>query len=301
MVYDPPSGRVYVAHGDRLTVVDGRSGALIGQVEGMPGGTHGVAISHETGKGYTDDGRAGEVQSFDLRSFKILARIPVEKDADAIVADKVSGHVFVISGEPHKVSVLDPRTDKVVATIDTGEGLEYAAVDGRGGLYVAGEENRTVVRIDTRTNTVTAHWSIPDCASPHGLAIDVKRHRVFVSCVNQMLVAVDADTGRPLASAAIGSGTDAAGFDPKRERVFSANGRDGTVSVLQVAPGGALTPLMPVQTAVSGRTMDVDPRSGRLFVAAADTDPSPTPGGRAHPRPGTLKLLMFEPVNASGR
>jgi hypothetical protein len=42
--------------------------------------------------------------------------------------------------------------------------------------------------------------------------------------------------------------------------------------------------------------MDVDPRTGRLFVAAADTDPGPTPGGRARARPGTLRLMMLDPV-----
>lgn len=57
VVFDPDSQRVYVAHGDRITVVKGDSGALIGTIEGMPGGTHGVAISHATGMGYTDDGQ----------------------------------------------------------------------------------------------------------------------------------------------------------------------------------------------------------------------------------------------------
>src|SRR5690242_4827272 len=58
--FDSESHRVYVAHGDRLTVVDGRNGRIVGQVTGMPGGTHGIAISHAAGLGYTDDGRAGE-------------------------------------------------------------------------------------------------------------------------------------------------------------------------------------------------------------------------------------------------
>src|SRR5579863_7805602 len=59
VVYDAPSHRVYVAHFDRLTVVDGRSGRIIGEVKGMPGGTHGIAISRAAGLGYTDDGEAG--------------------------------------------------------------------------------------------------------------------------------------------------------------------------------------------------------------------------------------------------
>jgi hypothetical protein len=31
VVYDVPSRRVYVAHGDRVTVVDGRSGRIVGK------------------------------------------------------------------------------------------------------------------------------------------------------------------------------------------------------------------------------------------------------------------------------
>src|ERR1700735_2461327 len=60
VVYDAPAHRVYVAHGDRVTVVDGQDGTVIGQVEGLAGGTHGIAISHPAGRGYTDDGQAGQ-------------------------------------------------------------------------------------------------------------------------------------------------------------------------------------------------------------------------------------------------
>lgn len=57
VVFDPDTHRVYVAHGDRVTVVDGTNGHVVGTVEGMPGGTHGIAVSHATGRGYTDDGK----------------------------------------------------------------------------------------------------------------------------------------------------------------------------------------------------------------------------------------------------
>src|SRR5450631_3103425 len=56
LVYDGPSHRLYVSHGDRVTVVDGRAGTVLGNIEGMPGGTHGIGIVTAAGKGYTDDG-----------------------------------------------------------------------------------------------------------------------------------------------------------------------------------------------------------------------------------------------------
>ena len=46
-MYDPDSVRVYIAHGDRVTVVNGGS-VVTGAVAGMPGGTHGIAIYHAT-------------------------------------------------------------------------------------------------------------------------------------------------------------------------------------------------------------------------------------------------------------
>ena len=75
VVFDPETHRVYVAHGDRVTVVDGTDGAVVGTVEEMPGGTHGIAVSHATGNGYTDDGKAGVVVEFDLTTFKVLKQI----------------------------------------------------------------------------------------------------------------------------------------------------------------------------------------------------------------------------------
>ena len=294
VVYD--NGRVYVAHGDRLDVIDARAGTLIGEVTGIAGGPHGTAIVAAAGQGYTDDGRAGLAVAFDLKTLAVTARIPVGKDADAIAVDKASGHVFIIEGDPGAISVIDSRTDASAATIQAGERLEYAAGDGRGTVYVAGEEERDLLKVDARTNRVAARWPTPDCASPHGLALDLAGRRAFMSCLNARLMVVDTRSGKVVAELPIGRGSDAVAFDAKRRRVFSSNGLDGTISVYQQTSPDAYTALAPVVTAVSGRTMAVDPSSGRLFLAAAETDPASTPAGRPRPRPGTLRLMIFDPV-----
>ena len=41
LVFDPASHKVFIAHGDRVTVVDGGTGTIIGNVEGLQGGAHG--------------------------------------------------------------------------------------------------------------------------------------------------------------------------------------------------------------------------------------------------------------------
>ena len=301
IVVDSPSHRVYVAHGDRLTVVDGQSGAILGQVTGMPGGSHGIGISAATGKGYTDDGQAGMAVAFDLKTFQTGKRIKAEDDADGIAFDPPSGHIFVVDGDSKKLTVIDPKSDSAIATIDAAGGLEYAVSGENGKLYVNGAENKEIVRVNTTTNMVDAHWPIPGCTSPHGLAIDTAGHRLFVSCLNAVLTVVNADSGAVVASLPIGQGTDGAAFDPKRKLVFSSN-NDGTLSVIQEKTPDTFVSLGSIKTAVTGKNMGIDPVTGRLYVAVADIDPTamvaPGPGGRPgrpKPLPGTLKLLFLDP------
>ncbi len=306
VVYDSPSHRVYVAHGDHLTVVDGRNGRIIGQVEGMPGGTHGIAISHAAGLGYTDDGEAGEGVAFSLKTLKVVKHLEAAPDSDAVTIDPTSGHVFVVDGDPGLLTVIDPKTDRVVATVHVGSKLEYIVAGDNGKVYVNGVEKREIYRVDTATNQVDATWPIPQCEAPHGLAVDTATHRLFSSCENEHLVVVNADTGATVATLPIGRGTDGAAFDPTRQLIFSSNGMDGTLSIIREVDANTFVPAGTVKTALSARTMSVDPTSGRLFLAAADTTAKAMAAARAArlagkrggPSPfvgGSLKLLFFDP------
>lgn len=296
VVADAATARVYVAHGDRVTVLDIATGAVVGQVEGMPGGAHGTAIATATGQGFTDDGQKGEAVAFDLKTLQVRARIPAAADADGMALDPATGRVFVGEGDPATITVIDPGTDKVVATIAAGEKVEYLAADRSGHVYVAGEEHSDVLKIDARTVKVVARWPTPACKSPHGLAVDAKHRRIFMGCVNELMVVVDAVSGRVVASLPIGKGSDAIAFDPVRARVFSSNGRDGTVSVYRQVTADRYVAMPTIMTLVSARTMTVDPTSGRLFVVGGDTDPATTPGGRPRIRPGSVRVLMYDPV-----
>ncbi|MGC1459999.1 MAG: YncE family protein [Steroidobacteraceae bacterium] len=307
VVYDAPAHRVYVAHGDRVTVVDGQDGRIVGQVEGLAGGSHGIAISHAAGLGYSDDGQAGQAASFSLETLKIAKRLKADDDADAITIDPVSGHVFVVDGDPGKLTVIDPHNDEVVATVDAGSKLEYAVAGDNGKVYVNGVAKQQIFRVDTKTNLVDATWPIPECAAPHGLAIDTATHRLFSSCQNSKLVVVNTDSGATVATLPIGRGTDAAAFDSKRKLIFSSNGIDGTISVIREVNADTFVPAGTIKTQSSARTMSVDSRSGRLYVAAADIDAnalaalqaargSGPPPRRSPLVAGSLKLLFLDPA-----
>jgi DNA-binding beta-propeller fold protein YncE len=305
VVFDPGSHKVFVAHGDRVTVVDGRTGMIIGNVEGLPGGTHGVAIVPGTGRGYTDDGKAGTAESFDLDKLTVIKSIKADADADAVVFDPTSDHVFVVDGDPGRLTVIDPKSDSSIATIDAGGKLETAVAGDNGKLYVNGEEKKEILRIDTATNQIDAHWAIPNCTSPHGLALDPETHRLFASCENNVLVVVDADSGTTVATMSIGARSDAAAFDPKRKLIFSSNG-DGTLSVIEEKDANTFASLESVATKVGARTMAVDPESGRIYLVAADTTINPSADSsdfrhRFVVTPGSAKLLFLDPTSQGAR
>lgn len=295
VVYDDQSNRVFVAHNDRLAVIDAGTGTLVGEVQGITGGTHGSAVSLPTGQGFTDDGHNGKAVAFDLHTLKVTHVIPADVDADALALDRLTGHLFVIEGDPAAITVIDPKTDAPIASIKAGVKLEFAVPDNRGSIYVAGEGNGDVLKVDARSNTIVNRWPTSGCTSPHGIAVDVSAHRVFMGCSNSVMMVVDTLSGRTVAKLPIGRGSDAVAFDPVRKRVFSSNGRDGTISVYQEVTPDRYAALPSIQTIVSARTMSLDPKTGRLFVAGADTEPAATPDARPRMKPGSLRLMIFEP------
>jgi len=299
VVFDAGSGRVFVAHGDEITVVDGDSGEIAGHVKSFPGITHGIALVKDSNRGYTDEGEAGKAISFNLKTLAVEKHIQAAQDADAITFDPVSNHVFVINGDGGTITVIDPKTDAAVATITVGGKLEYAVPGENGKLFVNGAGKRELVSIDTATNKVIAHWPLPDCESPHGLAIDPAMHRLFVSCLNEKLTVVDAQDGQIVATVPIGKGTDAVAFDPGRRLVFSSNGKDGNISVIQEKDAGTYVALTSIKTVISARTMSINPATGRLYLAAAQIPSNVAPdkkNGRIPPVPGSLKLLFLDPA-----
>lgn len=291
-------GRAYIAHADVLTVVDVAAGKVAGTLK-VGGASHGFAAVPGLNKGYTDDGKAGVAVAFDLKTLKETARIKVLPDADGIVYDPASGHVLVITGDSGKVAVIDPKTDKLIATIDGGGPLEFGVLDGNGKFYVDGEDKNEIVRMDLATNTADAHWPLAGCKTPHGLAIDRAKMVLFASCASKVMDVVNAKDGTLIATLPIGEGTDFAEYDATRGLAFSSN-RDGTVSVI-TQKGGKYVALAPITTMRGARTMGLDARTGRLFLVASDvTENNAVPAtDRAHFKvtPGTAKLLVLEPAH----
>jgi YVTN family beta-propeller protein len=289
--------RVYVAHGDRVTVVDEPSGKIIGQIGNLPGGTHGIAISPKTGQGFTDEGDPGVAVAFDLKTLRQRETIQTAADADGVLYEPTTKNIYVVNGDSGSISVIDPTKDKQIATIKIGSKLEPAVADGKGHIYVNGEQKNEIIAIDAKTNKIFASWPMSACQTPHGIAIDEFARRLFSTCANKVLVVLNIDTGAVVATLPIGAHSDGAAFDPVRRLVFSSNG-DGTLSVIKELSPDHFVSAETVRTKPSARTISIDPKTGRIFLVAADiiSDPSNlATGHRVAYAPGSVKLLYLDP------
>jgi DNA-binding beta-propeller fold protein YncE len=296
LVCDSHARLLYITRGTLVMVVNADTYAVVGDIPGK--GVHGVALAPEFGRGFISDGKANAVIIFDLKTLKVLGSVPAGNKPDAIVYDSVSRRVFAFNGDSGTATVVDAASGKVVGTITLGGDPEFAVADGQGHIYNNLEDKSELVRIDSRKLTVTAHWPLAPCESPSGLAMDKESRRLFSGCHNQMVAVVDADSGKVLATPAIGRGVDANAFDPGTHLIFSSNG-DGTLTVIHEGPAG-VTPVASVPTQRGARTMALDLKTHRVYLVTAEFGASPTPtADHPHPRPvaipGTFTLLVFGP------
>ena len=287
LTVDSKARRVYVTHSERVVVLDADSLTIIGEIP-KGDGLHGVAIAGEFGHGFASNGRPSTVAMFDLKTLQILKVIPVGKKPDAILYDPASKHVFAFNGQSEDATVIDPDSGTVIATIPLGGGPEFGVPDGQGHVYVNIEDKSELVAIDSRSAKVIARWSLSPGEAPSGLAMDIVHRRLFSVCRNKLMIVVNPDEGKIVATLPIGTGVDGCAFDPGTQLAFSSNG-EGTLTVVHEESPASFVVIENAVTQRGARTVAVDPVTHSVYTASAEFGPMPEPTAeRPRPRPPIL-------------
>ncbi len=292
VVPDPPSHRVYIARQTRLMVVDEDSGKLLGEVADIHG-AHGTAIAATFNHGFATSSEDKSVVMFDLKTLKVLSRIPAAEDADAIVFDAPSNRVFSLNGDANSSTVIDAKTGTFIKNLPLGGKPEYGVSAGDGKLYANLTDKSEIVEIDTKSATVTRRWPTAPCKQPVSMAIDTTHHRLFSGCRSGVMAVSDYQAGKVVTTLPIGTGVDGAGFDPASSNAFASNG-DGTLTVIHQDSPDQYRVLETVTTPTGSRNMGLDPTNHRIFVVSAKFNPPPAGGGRRTVQPGTFALIVIE-------
>ncbi len=287
LTVDSKARRVYISRGTHVMVVDvdADSGALIGDIPNT-NGVHGIAIASDMDKGFISCGRDNTVTIFDLKTLKVLGTAATGKNPDAIIYDPASKRVFTFNGSSNDATAIDAKTGTVAGTIALGGKPEFAVADEKGHIFVNIEDKSEIVQFDANKLSLENHWPIAPGVEPSGLAMDRKHRRLFSVCSNKLMVVVNADDGKVLASLPIGSGTDAAGFDPATGFAFSSNG-EGTLTVAHEDSPDKFTIIDNVPTLRRARTMALDTKTHQVYTVTAEFGAAPAPTAQT-PRPEVL-------------
>ncbi len=293
---DSENHRLYVSHGSEVEVIDTETEKLIGKVSGM-NRIHGIAIANDLNTGFISDGGSNQVVLFDLKTLKVKNKVKAGSNPDGIVYDPASKRVFAFNGRSQDATAIDASNGHVDGTIALGGKPEFPVSDAAGSVYDNIEDKSEIVRIDSKTLQVKAHWSVAPCDSPSGLAIDRAGRRLFAVCDGKKMAVVDADSGKVVATPEIGEGPDAAAYDPGTKLAFSSNG-EGTLTVVRQIGKDEYAVAENVPTARGARTMALDTKTHKIYLSTADFGPAPEATAQnAHPRPsilpGTFKILVL--------
>ena len=297
---DAAAHRLYVAHRERVDVIDTRDNKSLLQLAPTPG-VHGAAAASDLNRIFTSNGTDGTVGVFDATSGKLLQTVRAGKNPDAIVYEPVTRRVFAFNGGSSDVTAIDARSLSVLAASIPVPGTpEFAVVDGHGRVYFNIEDKSELAVLDAQTLRIERHFSLAPCEEPSGLAID-PTGRLYSVCRNGMMVVSDATQGRVIGQAPIGHGADGvAWLDGK---AYSANGRDGTLSVVvESVHGGGFETIATVPTAQGARTIAAEPNEHVLFSPTADFKPQPASvtgkSSRPEALPGTFRVLVMKDTDA---
>lgn len=120
------------------------------------------------------------------------------------------------------------------------------------------------------------------------MALDAKKHRLFIGCSNKMMAVMNAENGKVVATVPIGQGVDANGFDPGTGLAFSSNG-DGTLTVVKEDKPDKYKVVENVKTQRGARTMALDLKTHNVLLPVAEFGPAPEPtADQPRPRPAIM-------------
>lgn len=289
------SAKLYLSHGGQVNILNKTTGDSLGVILNTTG-VHGIAFVDALGKGYTSNGRLNNVTVFDLKTDKIIGQVATGKNPDWVMYDPFSKKIITSNHTGGDLTVIDPVTDLVVATIPIiGNKLETVVSDNAGKLFVNAEDKNEIVAVDIMKYEVIAHWSLAPGEGPTGLAIDTKTKRLFTTC-DKLLVVMDATNGKIIDKLPIGDGCDGAAFDPTTKLIFTSNG-EGTVTVVKEISANEYKVIDNIPTKKGARTISLDEKTHALYLPTADYEVLPADAPK-NTRPkmivGSFQVLVLE-------
>jgi YVTN family beta-propeller protein len=176
--------------------------------------------------------------------------------------ESLAQNAYITNLDSKSVSVVNTRTNEVIATVPVGVGPWGVAVspDGRR-VYVANNSSASLSVINTASNTVIATVNLPYALE---VAVNADGSRVYVTNLFGELAVIDAATNKLTSMIPAGPGPYAVVVANKKIYVANSNA-PATVTVIDEATG-EITSTIPVGSNTSAPGLAASPDGRRVYV-----------------------------------
>jgi len=267
---DAARDRVYAAHtgSQTLLVVDGTSGAVLGQVKVGP--MHGVAVDPADGMVYTGDGTDQTIDKVDPVAMKVVASVDVPGNVDGIeydsklhrlYADEDSGsHVYVINTASMKLAgtITLPSSDPEQMAIDPATHVLYQNLNDKNSIAVIDPANLRVIKI----------IKTPQIVNNHPLLFSPQLNQLIVGGKNGVMSAYTPG-GRHLGDAKVQPDIDQCSLGQDGHEAVCAG--EGIITLVKLVRDGAPAVVASFNTEHAVHTVGIDDRSNRVWFVYPST------------------------------
>jgi DNA-binding beta-propeller fold protein YncE len=265
------AGRLYVAHtaNDALDVIDCARDRFLRSIPDLTG-VAGVLVSEEHDVVFTSNRGENSVGILAVTDERTLVKVTVGPRPNGLAYDATRRLLLVANvGDPARsappsLSMVDVPGQAVIAEVPVPGRTRWALFDAATeAFYVNIVDPPQIVVIEAREpRTVARIVSIP-AAGPHGLDLDPGTGRLFCACDRQVLVSVEAKSGRLLGHVDLGGVPDVVFVNPARGHVYVAIGDPGVIEVFETDP---LRRVQTVPTEPGAHTIGFDPTRHRVYA-----------------------------------
>ena len=306
MKLEPHGGRLFMARRkDGLVVYDVNAGRQIGVVANSIG-ANGPVLLPQFDRGYvamTD----GSLLSFELKSLKVIDRMKLADDGglNGVTFDPATGRIQVLVGARAAQSTwftLDAKTGALLGKKTFPfKKMDDPAADGRGRLFAPARYDNIIMTLDSKTLEEKARWTVAPCVQPTAVEYQAKTDRLLVACRGDapVFVALDAASGKVLASVPIGKGVDGLAIDEARGRILTS-GADGNLTVIRQDGADGYSLLGNIATRPQAKIMQLDEKSGRVFLITANHTVQAPADAKAAPalsyHPDSFVVMTYRPL-----
>ena len=227
-----------------------------------------IITDPETGRYFVSAQGEQTMIALEGDTLKEIGRVKLPGELDALVLVPRHHRVYAAHDNGSHLWAIDTQTLAPEGEVVIPGAPEYVTYDSAADrIYLNIKTTDEVVVIDPGTNQITAHWPTAPAKSPHGIALDAARGRLYVAGGNGIAVALDLASGQVVSSTEIAKAVDQAAFDPKANRLYCAGAEK--LSVVQVSDAG-LTLLGHVATNATAHNVAVDHATGDVWTTYTD-------------------------------